>query len=88
MNEKEIERLKKENQQLKEENRKLKQEKQKIEDEKQKIEKEFEEFKLKHEGTVNELKKAMHLKPNLTIKRKVWERKKDTKLIREKFQKE
>lgn len=65
----EIERLKKENQRLKEENRKLKDEKQKIENEKQKIEKEFEEFKLKHAGTVAELKKAMHLKPNRSIKK-------------------
>ncbi|MDI6737050.1 MAG: IS66 family transposase [Nanoarchaeota archaeon] len=77
MNEKEIELLKKENRQLKEENRKLKQEKHKIEyekhkieDEKHKIEKEFEEFKLKHAGTVDELKKAMHLKPNLAVKKK------------------
>lgn len=66
----EIKQLKKENQRLKEENEKLKQEKQKIEDEKQKIVKEFEEFKLKHLGTVDELKKAMHLKPNLSTKKK------------------
>lgn len=59
----EIERLKKENQRLKEENGKLKHEK-------EKIEKEFEEFKLKHAGTVDELKKAMHLKPNLSTKKK------------------
>lgn len=70
MNKKEIEQLKKENQRLKEENRKLKQEKQKIEDEKRKVEKEFEEFKLKHAGTVEELKKAMHLKPNFAVKKK------------------
>ncbi|MEK6816191.1 MAG: IS66 family transposase [Nanoarchaeota archaeon] len=58
----EIERLMKENQKLKEENRRLK-------DEKKKIEKEFEEYKLNHAGTVDELKKAMHLKPNLAVKK-------------------
>lgn len=52
----------KENQKLKEENRRLK-------DEKKKIEKEFEEYKLNHAGTVDELKKAMHLKPNLAVKK-------------------
>ena len=66
----EIEQLKKENDRLKKENEKLKHEKQKIEDEKRKIEKEFEEFKLKHLGTVEELKKAMHLKPNLAVTKK------------------
>ena len=35
-------------------------------EEKKKIEKEFDEFKLKHAGTVENLKKAMHIKPNLT----------------------
>ncbi len=66
----EVERLKKENEWLKKENEKLKHEKKKIEDEKKKIENEFEEFKLKHLGTVEELKKAMHLKPNLAVKKK------------------
>jgi transposase len=67
---KELERIKEENRKLKHEKQKIEDEKQKIEDEKQKIEKEFEEFKLKHAGTVDELKKAMHLKPNLAIKKK------------------
>lgn len=62
-NKKEVEQLRKEIEILKE---KLK----KAEEEKEKIEREFEEFKLKHLGTVDELKKAMHLKPNLAIKKK------------------
>ena len=70
INEKEVERLKKENERLKEENLKLKKEKQKIEDKLENVEKEFEEFKLKHLGTVEHLKKAMHLKPNLNVKKK------------------
>lgn len=77
MNEKEVEQLRKEIQQLKKELEKVKREKQeiedqkkRIEDEKKRIEKEFEEFKLKHCGTVNELKKAMHLKPNLSVRKK------------------
>ena len=44
---------------------KVTKEKQRIEDEKQRIEKEFEEFKAKHNCTVENLKQAMHLKPNL-----------------------
>ena len=74
---KEIERLKqeldkviKEKQKIEDEKQKIEDEKQKIEDEKRKIEKEFEEFKLKHFGTVEELKKAMHLKPNLAVTKK------------------
>src|SRR3989344_6245303 len=45
-------------------------EKNKLEKEKEHIEKEFEEFKLKHAGTVEELKKAMRLKPNLAVRKK------------------
>ena len=54
---------------LQEENRKLKEENKKLQHEKQKIEKEFEEFKAKHNSTVEELRKAMHLRPNLSIKK-------------------
>lgn len=60
-----IERLKEENRRLREKLKKVEEEKQKIEDEKQKIEKEFEAFKLKHAGTVQELKKAMHIKADI-----------------------
>jgi transposase len=67
---KENERLKKENENLKEEKDKLLEEKRKIEHDKKRIEKEFEEFKLKHAGTVDELKKAMHLRPNLSVRKK------------------
>lgn len=66
----ETKRLKKEIKRLKRELEKVKQEKDRIKQEKQKIENEFEEFKLKHIGTVEELKKAMHLKPNLYTKKK------------------
>lgn len=55
---------------LRKENEKLRHEKENIEHEKEKIEKEFEEFKLKHIGTVDELRKAMHLKPNLAVRKK------------------
>ena len=75
----EIERLKKENERLHQELEKVLEEKDKILEEKDKIleekdkieeklkktEKEFEEFKLKHLGTVYELRKAMRLKPDL-----------------------
>ena len=66
----EIKRLKKENDRLKKELDKILEEKDKILKEKNKIEKEFEEFKAKHSHTVDELKQAMHLKPNLKIRRK------------------
>src|SRR3989344_7182566 len=69
-NGKEIDQLKKENERLKREINKILEEKEKIVQEKEKIEKEFEEFKLKHLGTVEELKKAMHLKPNLAVRKK------------------
>ena len=49
---------------------KIENEKRKIVEEKRKIVKEFEEFKLKHSGIVDELKKAMHLKPNLHVRKK------------------
>ena len=52
------------------EKEKIIQEKENIIQEKKNIEKEFEEFKLKHLGTVEELKKAMHLKPNLAVRKK------------------
>lgn len=67
---KKIEELEEENRQVHEEKRRIEKEKKLIEKEKEKVEKEFEEFKLKHAGTVDELKKAMHLKPNLPIAKK------------------
>jgi len=51
--EEELEKLRKENKELKEENERLK-----------KVEKEFEEFKAKHAITVENLRKAMNIKPN------------------------
>ena len=53
---------------LKEEIRKAKEQIRKLIEEKEHIEKEFEAFKLKHVGTVDELKKAMHIKPDKNIK--------------------
>lgn len=50
---------------LKEQIRKLKKEKEQIQEEKKKVEEEFEAFKLKHAGTVEELKKAMHIKADV-----------------------
>src|SRR3989344_2142276 len=76
--EKEIKKLRKEKELLRQELEKTLEEKDKIlvEKEKQEIEeklkktqKEFEEFKLKHAGTVEELKKAMRLKPNLAVRK-------------------
>lgn len=52
---------------LKEEIRKAKEQIRKLIEEKEHIEKEFEAFKLKHVGTVDELKKAMHIKPDKKI---------------------
>ena len=51
--------------QLREKIRKLEEEKDKIEEKLKKTQKEFEEFKLKHAGTVENLKKAMHIKPDI-----------------------
>src|SRR3989344_146742 len=55
--------------QLREKIRKLEEEKDKIEEKLKKTQKEFEEFKLKHAGIVEELKKAMRLKPNLAVRK-------------------
>ena len=72
-NEKEIKKLREENKRLQQklhktlkEKEKIVQEKNKLEKEKEHIEKEFEEFKLKHAGTVENLKKAMRIKPDIT----------------------
>ena len=51
--------------QLREKIRKLEEERNKIEEKLKKTQKEFEEFKLKHAGTVENLKKAMHIKPDI-----------------------
>lgn len=59
-----------ENELLKKEIERLKRELEKVLQEKEKIEKEFEEFKAKHAGTVEELKKALHLKPDQRAKKK------------------
>ena len=64
-NEKEIEELKKENKRLKRQLEKILEEKDNIEEKLKKTEKEFEEFKLKHAGTVENLKQAMHIKPDV-----------------------
>lgn len=80
LNEKEIEQLKKEIERLK---RELK----RGEHEKEQIKNEFEEFKLKHAETVEELRKAMHLKPNLAVKKK-GALKNGTKLTRDTLQNE
>src|SRR3989338_2351083 len=49
---------------LQEENARLRKENEKISKEKQKIEKEFKEFKAKHKITVDNLRKAMNIKPS------------------------
>ena len=59
--EKEIARLRRENDKLKEENDRLK----KIEKEFEATKKEFEEFKAKHAGTVENLQKALKIKPDM-----------------------
>ncbi len=61
-NKKEIEKLRKENERLQQELEKVLEEKDKIKEKLKKTEKEFEEFKLKHAGTVENLKQAMHIK--------------------------
>src|SRR3989338_6401933 len=50
---------------LKEEKEKIEQEKKRIEDAKKHIEREFEEFKAKHAGTVQNLRKALKIKSDL-----------------------
>ncbi len=50
---------------LKEENRRLKEKLKQLEKEKKAIEKEFEEFKAKYVGTVQNLQKALKLKPDI-----------------------
>ena len=55
---------------LEEEVTRLRQEKDKIVQEKDKLAKEFQEFKAKHAGTVENLKQAMKIKPNLNKKAK------------------
>lgn len=61
----EIRKSKKQIRKLEEEKEQILEEKEQIEEEKKKIEKEFEAFKLKHAGTVEELKKAMHIKADV-----------------------
>lgn len=62
--EKENERLRRENERLKDENESIKKEKARIEKEFEKTRKEFDEFKANHTITVENLRKAMHIKPN------------------------
>lgn len=64
-NEKEVRELKDEVRRLKEENKRLQDDKERIENEKRKIEQEFEEFKAKHAGTVESLRKALRIKTNV-----------------------
>ena len=59
---KRIKELEEENARLRQEKEKIVEEKEKIVEEKEKIEKEFEEFKVKHTVTVENLKKAMKIK--------------------------
>ena len=61
-----IKKLKEEIRKAKEQIRKLKEEKEHIEKEKEHIEKEFEAFKLKHAGTVENLRQALHIKSDVT----------------------
>jgi len=60
-----IEQLREKIRKLEQEKDKILEEKKKLEKEKEHIEKEFEEFKLKHAGTVENLKQAMHIKPDV-----------------------
>ncbi len=62
--EEENERLKQENKLLKEEKDKILEEKDKILEQKKQLEKEFEEFKAKHTITVENLQKALKIKPD------------------------
>ena len=50
---------------LEEEIKRLKKQNEQIEQEKKRLEKEFEEFKAKHAGTVQNLQKALKIKPDL-----------------------
>jgi hypothetical protein len=59
-----IKELEEENKRLKKEVNRLEEEKDEIVDEKKKLEKEFEAFKAKHNITVDNLRKAMNIKPN------------------------
>lgn len=60
-----IEQLREEIRKSKKQIRKLEEEKEHIEEKLKKTEEEFEAFKLKHAGTVEELKKAMHIKADV-----------------------
>ena len=62
---KRIRELEEENQRLRKEKKLIEDEKKLIEDEKKRIEKEFEEFKAKHAGTVQNLQKALKIKPDI-----------------------
>jgi transposase len=64
-NDKIIEELKEENRELKEKLNKIEKEKKCIEKEFENTKKEFEEFKAKHAGTVQNLRKALKIKPDL-----------------------
>ena len=57
--------LEEENKRLKKENARLKKEKESIEQKFEETKKEFEEFKAKHAGTVQNLHKALKIKPDL-----------------------
>ena len=60
-----IEQLREKIRKLEQEKDKILEEKKKLEKEKEHIEKEFEEFKLKHAGTVENLKQALHIKSDV-----------------------
>ncbi|MEK6960524.1 MAG: IS66 family transposase [Nanoarchaeota archaeon] len=62
--EKENVKLRREIERLRDENESIKKEKERIENEKHKLEKEFEEFKANHTITVENLRNAMHIKPD------------------------
>jgi len=65
-----IKKLEEENQNVWDEKKKIEKEKRQVEKEKDRISKEFEEFKAKHAVTVDNLKKAMKIKPNNKVKPK------------------
>jgi len=66
---KRIKELEEENKFLKHEKKRIEDEKKRIEDEKKRIEKEFEEFKAKHAATVQNLQKALKIKPDAPVSR-------------------
>ena len=63
--EEEVKKLTHQKNKIEQEKKRIENEKKRIENEKKRIEKEFEEFKAKHAGTVQNLRKALRIKPDL-----------------------